>query len=219
MRIYLNTTSNKEIVPFDYQQKLTGVLHKWLGENVLHDGISMYSFSWLMDGKLTKKGFDFKNGAKWFISFYNDKYIKDIVRTILEEPEMFCGLVVSDISIQDSSDLELQDCFRFASPVFIKRRFSDNTRFYTFEDVEANELMTETIKHKMELAGLPADDTLKISFDLDYPMKKIKKVRIHNIDNKCSMCPVKIEAKADTKRFIWTVGLGNSTGSGFGAIY
>ena len=219
MRIYLNTTSNKEIVPFDYQQKLTGVLHKWLGENIIHDGISMYSFSWLMNGKLTKKGFDFRNGAKWFISFYDDRYIKDIVRSILDQPDMFCGLVVSDINIQDTFDSEQQDYFRLASPVFIKRKVGETIKFYTYEDKEANELMTETIKHKMELAGLPADDSLRISFDIDYPMRKTKKVRIHNIDNKCSMCPVKIEAKVDTKKFIWSVGLGNSTGSGFGAIY
>ena len=33
MRIHLISTENKEIVPFDYQQKLVGTLHKWLGEN------------------------------------------------------------------------------------------------------------------------------------------------------------------------------------------
>ena len=46
MRIYLRTTPNDVIVPFDYQQKIVGTIHKWLGNNEIHDKISLYSFSW-----------------------------------------------------------------------------------------------------------------------------------------------------------------------------
>lgn len=219
MRIYLSTTPNNVIVPFDYQQKLIGVLHKWLGANELHDFISLYSFSWLMNGKISNDGFLFNKGAKWFISFHEDKYLKDVIRTILNDPEMFCGLVVKDISIEDTVNLENQKCFRLASPIFIKRKIDENIKFFTFEDEEANDLMLDTIKNKMNLAGMPTDETLKITFDTNYSMKKVKNVRIHNIVNKCSMCPVIIEGRQSTKNFIWNVGLGNSTGSGFGAIY
>ncbi|MCI1648613.1 MAG: CRISPR-associated endoribonuclease Cas6 [Bacteroides sp.] len=218
MRIYLKTTPNSENVPFDYQQKMIGVLHKWLGTNQLHDLMSLYSFSWLMNGKIIEKGFSFERGAKWFISFYDERYVKDIIKTILNDPEMFSGLTVTDIDIQETANLQEQNYFRLASPIFIKRKIENNIQFYTFEDAEANDLLVETIKHKMELANLPVDETLKLSFDLNYLNKKIKKVRIHNIDNKCNMCPVIIEGKNYTKDFIWNVGLGNSTGSGFGAI-
>ena len=51
MRIHLSTSANNELVPFNYQQKLIGVLHRWLGTNELHDKISLYSFSWLKGGK------------------------------------------------------------------------------------------------------------------------------------------------------------------------
>jgi CRISPR/Cas system endoribonuclease Cas6 (RAMP superfamily) len=47
MRLHLSLTPNTEPVPFNYQHQLTGALHKWLGENELHDKISLYSFSWL----------------------------------------------------------------------------------------------------------------------------------------------------------------------------
>lgn len=219
MRICINTTSNNEIIPFDYQQKLIGVLHKWLGNNELHDSISMYSFSWLMNGKITTTGYNFERGAKWFLSFVDDKYLKTVVKTILDDPAMFGGLVVSDVSILEDPDLSQRSQFYVASPIFIKRKVEDNIKYYTFEDVEANQLMIDTINHKMELSGLPIDETLKISFDLSYSKKKIKKVRIHKIDCKCNMCPVIIEGKESTKNFIWNVGVGNSTGAGFGAIY
>lgn len=218
MRIYLKTTPNSENVPFDYQQRMIGVLHKWLGINQLHDLMSLYSFSWLMNGKIVKNGVSFEKGARWFISFYDEKYVKNIIKTILNDPEMFSGLIVTDINIQEKAYLQDQNYFRLASPIFIKRKIENNIQFYTFEDAEANDLLVETIKHKMKLANLPVDETLKLSFDLNYLNKKIKKARIHNIDNKCSMCPVIIEGKEYTKDFIWNVGLGNSTGSGFGAI-
>ena len=44
MRITFFLSSNyKRLVPFDYQQKLVGRLHNWLGENAEHDSISLYS--------------------------------------------------------------------------------------------------------------------------------------------------------------------------------
>lgn len=36
---------------------------------------------------------------------------------------------------------------------------------------------------------------------------------------KCSMCPVIIKGKPETIDFALCVGIGNGTGSGFGAIY
>lgn len=218
MRIYLKTTSNTEPVPFDYQQKLIGCIHKWLGDNELHDKISLYSFSWLRNGKKNGNDLAFRGGAEWFISFYEDKYVKKIIQTILSDPQMFCGMQVIDITICETPDFSNQEYFRLASPVFIKRRLNEkDIRFYLFDDPEANGFMVETLKHKMEIAGLPVDDTLDIQFDLNYPMKKVKKVKIHG-DIKCSMCPLIIKGKPETKAFAWAVGIGNGTGSSMGAL-
>ena len=99
MRITLKTTSNTSIIPFNYQQKMIGTIHKWIGNNEIHDKISLYSFSWLHGGKLVKdKGFDFPEGAIFFISFYENKYLKILIDTILSDSEMFCGLEVKDIT-------------------------------------------------------------------------------------------------------------------------
>lgn len=77
MRIKIKTTSNNSILPFDYQGKLIGVIHKWLGTNEIHDKISLYSFSWLLNGIMVdKKGYMFPDGAELLISFYEDQYLK-----------------------------------------------------------------------------------------------------------------------------------------------
>ena len=68
MRIYLKTTPNSETVPFDYQRTLVGAMHKWLGDNDLHDDLSLYSLSWLGGGKRRGAGLHFPRGAHFFIS-------------------------------------------------------------------------------------------------------------------------------------------------------
>lgn len=182
----------------------------------------MYSFSWLLGGEMIKnQGFNFPDGADFFVSFYEDGYLKILIRTILSDPEMFCGLAVRDITIVNQPIFsEDAQYFRLASPIFIKR-LQDGTRnykFYLYDDEASGMLMTETLKHKMEEAGLPEDETLKIEFDLNYPQKQVKMVTIHGVRSKASMCPVIIHGSPQSKLFAWTVGLGNSTGSSFGSL-
>ncbi len=223
MRIHIQTTPNTSIVPFDYQQRLLGTIHKWLGDNEIHDKISLYSYSWLLDGKMIKDwGYTFPDGAKLFVSFYEDEYLKLLVRSILSDPEMFCGLKVKDIIIADHPTFaDGAQCFRLASPIFIKRLQDENRnyKFYLYDDKESNMLMTETLKHKMQEAGLPEDETLKVEFDLTYSRKQVKMVTIHGIKSKASMCPVIIHGSLQSKLFAWTVGIGNSTGSSFGSLF
>lgn len=224
MRIHLITTPNTQIIPFDYQQKLVGTLNKWLGKyNEEHGKISLYSFSWLQQGKLAKDGLDFPHGATWFISFYDDKNIKTIIKTILKDPEMFDGMKVSNVTIEKTPDLSSRELFYVASPIFIKRFIkegeSSSDKQYTFNDSEANELMRQTLIHKMKIAGIGEDDTLDIKFDLSYSNKKTKLSTYRGIKNRTSLCPVIIQGNPETKAFAWNVGIGSSTGIGFGAIY
>ncbi|NDW13604.1 CRISPR-associated endoribonuclease Cas6 [Bacteroides sp. 214] len=220
MRIHIKTTPSIGIVPYDYQQRLIGVLHKWLGENNLHDLISLYSYSWLMNGEgKGKEGLSFNKGSEWFISFYDDTYLKKIIDTILKHPEVFGGMKVKEVFIQENPDFTNQEVFQLASPILIKRNITEDfEKHYTFNDEESNALMKETLLHKMKEAGLEQDDTLEIAFDLSYHKRKTKKVNIHGIGNIANYCPVIIKGKPETKLFAWQVGLGNCTGSGFGSL-
>jgi len=57
MRIYVRISINKQIVPYNYQHLLTGVIHKWIGkDNDEHGKRSLYSFSWLQNTSSTKQG-------------------------------------------------------------------------------------------------------------------------------------------------------------------
>lgn len=221
MRIILKTSPNSQPVPFDYQAKLVGCIHKWIGaDNEYHDKISLYSFSWLQDGKATEGTLTFPHGARFFISFYDEHVVKDIIRTILDDSTMFCGMEVTDITLAEAPDFAKRDLYYCGSPVLIKRKMENgSSRQFNFNDAEACQYMKETLVNKMHVAGLEEDDTLDIRFDTSYHKKKLKLVRYHAIGNKASLCPVVIHGKPETKHFAWEVGIGNCTGIGFGAIY
>lgn len=223
MRIIINTTPNTSgSVSFDYQQKMVGTIHKWIGKNNdLHENISLYSFSWLQNGRMQNGELIFPNGASFFISFYDETVIKTIIHSILCSPEMFCGMAVKDVSLIPDPDLNNRNLFYLGSPVFLHYRENKGKHYtqYTYEDKISSKLMSDILKHKMEIAGLPNDETLDVRFDLTYEKKRTKLMTYRDIKNKASMCPVVIEGSNQSKQFAWNVGIGNSTGIGFGSIY
>ncbi len=220
MRIHISTTKNTRLVPFDYQQKLVGTIHKWIGNNSIHDRISLYSFSWLKGGEKVSEALNFPEGATMFLSFYDDETMRKVIKSILDDPQMFCGMFVTNVTIEDIPSLESRELFYCASPIFIKRKMEDGEiKQYTYNDEQTSLLLKETLLAKMREAGLEEDDTLDIKFDTSYQRKKFKFVRYRGIGNKANLCPVIIKAKPETKLFAWNVGIGNCTGIGFGAIY
>jgi hypothetical protein len=51
MRLHIQLSKNTTIVPFNYQEQQVSKLHYWLGKNEIHDKLSLYSFSWLKNGR------------------------------------------------------------------------------------------------------------------------------------------------------------------------
>jgi hypothetical protein len=66
MRLHFTLTPNQQPLPFAYQHFLIGAFHKWLGHNLLHDDISLYSLSWLQDGTMRNGALNFPRAARWF---------------------------------------------------------------------------------------------------------------------------------------------------------
>lgn len=219
MRIHIKTTPNKELVTYNYQPKLVGALHKWLGENELHGRMALYSFSWLMNAKTDKEGLYFPEGSTFFISFHDDNYLKKVLKSITEQPSLCFGMEVKDVIIEENPDLSDRTHFSYGSPIFIRRLENGDDIHYTFNDKNAGDLLKETLLHKMDIAGLQVDESLSIRFDASGGKAKTKIIDYRGIKNRVNQCPVIIEGHPETKLFAWNVGLGNSTGIGFGSIY
>ena len=217
MRIYLRITNNKEPVPFNYQQYLTGAFHKWLGKNKQHDKLSLYSFSFLQGGKSDNGCLSFNNGSVWFISSWNIDLIKKLINGIKADPTIAFGMEAFEIILEEDPDLSKKEVFEVGSPVFVKRTIENKEKHYIFDDPETEILLTETLRNKLKTAQME-DETLKVSFVTDYLSAKTKLYDYNGIKNRANLCPVRIIGKPETKAFAWNVGIGNSTGIGFGSL-
>ena len=217
MRIHLKISAQNMTIPFDHQSLLTGTIHKWLGWNEEHERVSLYSFSRLVGGKAIKEGIQLGKETSFFFSSYDPVLIKKLISGIQQDSTMFYGLQVGEIIIQEDPDLSERELFFTASPIFIKRKTGEKIDHIIFDDPRANNCLKETLQTKMHEAGLK-DESFEILFDTSYQKAGTKKITYNNIENRASWCPVIIRGKAETKLFAWNVGLGNSTGIGFGAI-
>lgn len=217
MRIHLKIKTTNKIVPFDHQPFLTGTIHKWLGWNNEHGNVSLYSFSWLEGGKRAESGLRFEKETSFFFSSYKLDLIKKMVAGIKNDPSLFNGFIVSEIMIREEPDLSSRELFFTASPIFIKRRVGNKIDHIRYDDPRASVCLKETLQTKMKKVGLEKD-MFNIRFDLKSPHAATKKITYNGVQNRVNWCPVIIEGDAETKQFAWNVGLGNSTGIGFGAI-
>jgi len=219
MRLHLTLSQNTSPVPFTYQVALTGAFHKWLGENNVHGDLALHSFSWLANGKRAgKDGLNFPNGSSFFISAFDNELIKKLVDGIMKDPVINWGMEVTEMTIQPNPHFGEEAFFHLASPALIKRSLeAKKEKHYTYKDTEADGLMTETMLHKLKKAEL-ADEPIEIAFDRDYAKATTKLIEYKGIKNRTSLCPIIVKGSPAAIAFAWNVGVGNSTGVGFGGI-
>lgn len=220
MRLHFTLSTNRQPVPFDYQHYLTGVFHKWLGQNALHDTLSLYSLSWLDGSRMHHGALEFPHGARWFISLYDELLVEAIVNHALADPEVCCGMRVVRIEQQATPDFGPRYTFKVGSPVLAKsNEIKGKIKHYIYSDSEADATLTATLRHKLDRAGLSTPhNQATVSFDRTYRSPKTKLVKIKDTANRASVCPVIVEGTPEAVQFAWNVGVGHGTGSGFGCL-
>ena len=220
MRLQLYLTAD-QAVSFDHLTTLKGAFHRWAGhDEALHDGLSLYSLSWLRGGRAGRGGLWFRDGAHWSISAHDPQLIHALVGGVIREPDLGLGLRVRDAQLlAPPAFQDGEHHFRVLSPVFVKWETEQDkpADHLTYQDPRTDELLTATLRHKLRQAGL--DDTgASVRFDRAYAGAKTKLFRYKQVQCRASLCPVIVTGTAEQIRFAWCVGVGNSTGLGCGAL-
>lgn len=217
IQIHLSANDRRRLVPFNYHEKLVGAFHRWLGENSIHDDLSLYSVSWLGPGKVRSGALDFPHGTHFYISAPNRELLADLIEGVHQGQEVAYGMQVEALTLYPTPAFGDRQLFYTQSPILIKRRGEDGRQhFYYHNDDEAGNLMTETLQRKLGQLSLPTD--VRVDFDRSYSRPRIKMATYRGIKNKASECPVMVQGHPDAVATAWDVGIGNSTGIGFGAL-
>jgi len=229
MKLKIEFSKNTEPVPFTYVSNLNGYLHKVLGSNnEYHDDISLYSTSFLHGGKISRnmKYLDFRNGATWYVSSPDSQFIANFVNNVYQNTNFAFGMELQTVEVVEAELINEGEFYLFhtKSPILLKQRDFETRKniYFTYEDdvKTTSELMKSIILKKAEKAGIAIKPTdFDISFNYEYQQKKIKWITVKTVNNKTSVCPVFVRTtKPEVADFIYAVGVGHSTGSGFGFL-
>lgn len=218
MRLNLRLSPNTTPVPFDHLHQLTGALHKWLGENDIHDGLSLYSFGWLKKGQPAQGALSFPDGAVWRITFADPHRAAGLQSGMFRDPSLAFGMEVTEVTPQRIPDFTGPYRFRVDGPVLARKKREDGTRAHLlYDDPEANAELTRALRRKLAETGLDADEAM-VAFDPQEGQGQTKLARIKGVSYRGSVCPVVVSGAPEAIRFAWCVGVGDLTGSGFGAL-
>ncbi len=216
MRFYIRISPTKEKVPLNYQYALAEKSHNWLAPSANSEN-SLYSLSWLKGGIRHWNGYEFPEGAIWFISFWDMKFGKRLLSGLQNDPELGFGLEINNVEIKSSPIFGKKKKFALSSPVLLKKVIDGKEKYLSYDDPEANRLLTEIMRDKLDKAGFE-NSRIKIYFDPRYKLAKTRTMEYNGKKMLASFCPVIIEGEEEELTFAWSVGVGHCTKDGFGAL-
>ena len=216
-RIRINLTYPTTDVPVNNQHQMNGFIFSSFGENCkYHDRFSDYSISSLQGGTLKddKKTLEFKNDNPHFYVSGNNEFIEFAIKRFMFSDASFFGMKVKNLDSNfDFNVNEKFDNIITISPVLVKVK---GGKKLTIEDDEWLECLIDNCKKKLEYLGI-IDDTFRIEVVNKEKAKK-KSIMVGDVFNPSTMVRLKVFGKKDTRRTLYCLGLGGSTGSGFGSI-
>ena len=233
MRLHFSLSPNDAPVTFNYHRLLAGCLHKWMGDNHLHDALSLYSVGSLQGGRAENNALNFPRGASWHISAPDTEegheFLTKIAAVALGTKVCF-GMEVFDMHSEATPEFGSRRVFRAQSPVFVGSvQGDDHQTHIIYSDPRADAMLTQTLHHKLEKAGLGAlREGASVAFDRSYAHPKTKLIWVkqgstkdgvsRDFQKRASVCPVIVTGNPEAVKFAWCVGAGGLTGMGFGSL-
>lgn len=217
MRLKINLTNPTTEVPVNNQHELNGFIHTILGKgNPYHDTMSDYSISSLQGGKLKddKKTLRFESNPYFFVASQNKDFLDDFITGAMTRSASFFGMKFNGFDVGcDFQPNRYCDDIITISPILIR---DQNDRKITFDNPNWIDCIKENCIGKLKHHGI-VDPTFNIEL-IKTEKSKQKCIWVGTVFNPCSSVRLKVFGKKKTRETLYCLGIGNSTGSGFGAV-
>lgn len=201
-------------LPIVCQKELNSFIYRTLGDNnKYHDSFSDYSISSIQGGKLYNKNeLKFIDNPYIIITSLNNEFINDMIVGLEKRKYDFFGMKYKKMEISEFMPNKRFDIINTISPVIVKL----NNRKISID----NELFIQTLKQncidKLKHKGVE-DETFDIFIRNKHKTKK-KYIIVGDVFNICTNISLYVYGKPNTRKILYNMGLGGSTGSGFGTI-
>lgn len=223
MRIKVMLSSSNQELPINSQSIVNSFIHRVLGkDNIYHNRKNDYSVSSLQGGKWIKntENISFMNGGYITITSNDNDFLNTILLNLYTTP-FHNDIKVIGMEFVDEKMYNGWNHFATLSPFLIKERREDGKYTFltldmdNFEDKVKNYLINKLskINPKLDLKNFD------VKIDTNHKSNKIKKVLVKNVINKANQCQISINCRKEVAELIYTIGIGQSTGSGFGTVY
>lgn len=221
MRIVISFTRTNKKVPRN-NSIITSWFHKMLGHNKHHDNQSVYSISPLLGGTVEKdepRYEKFNRGGYIIISTSDSELIYDILSKSIGT-EIFDGMEAYKIDKIDNKfyNDQTEMFFRTTKSGLVLKSHTGNS-FTTLNDENFEELLNERTLAKIKKIN-PNIDTTDFKIEVvEHKHNKVFNTIMKNAKIPASNVTVKISGNKDIFEMLYDLGLGNSTGCGYGHIY
>lgn len=248
MRIIIRFTKNLEPVSYINQHLVNSYIYSKCLKNhrKYHDEKSNYCISGLYGGKLNKETqmLDFPNGAMIVVTSQDSEFITKIMLGAMSNKEFTCGMLFHTIDSVDEKFYNGCNHFATLSPIIFKNYTEYGYKFVVFEDKKFLSKANDNTIKKLNVLDINSfskyitnrikNKLIKINPDLDltnfkicakyHDKHKIKKILIKHdnikddVSNYANQIQLDIYCNKNIAEIIYNLGIGQSTGSGFGTI-
>jgi CRISPR-associated endoribonuclease Cas6 len=222
MRIKVLLSGTKQELPINNQDIVNSFIHRTLGkDNKYHNQKNNYSVSPMQGGKWVEgtSNISFTNGGYIIISSLDNEFINNILLCVYKN-KFYEDIKVLGLEFIDEKFYNGWNHFATLSPFIIKEYKDKNTySFITMNDADFELKVKNHLLLKLSKIN-PNLDFSEFEVKIERKQKdKVKKVLVKNVINIANQCQVSINCKKELAELIYNIGLGQSTGSGFGTVY
>lgn len=222
MRIKIKLSKTDKMLPINNQHIVNSFIHRALGkDNKYHDSISNYCVSSLRGGKWIKgtSNISLSNGGYIVVSSMDNEFMDKIILGVLSTP-FYQDIKVDGFEFIEEKFHNGWNNFATLSPFIIRERKSDGrNHFVTLRDDDFTEKVQQHIKRKVSKAN-PTLNTQNIKVEVkEHSKHKVKRILIKNVTNFANQCQISIYCDRKVAELLYNIGIGQSTGSGFGTIH
>lgn len=186
--------------------------------NELHDARSTYSLSPMLGGIRNANGEQFPNGGYMLFTTADDELMNKVVSALFSAQGTKAG-TMSYKNFEMAKDFHIHsdyDIVRSITPILLM----SSKRRITVKDKNFIELLTERCKEKLIFAGIEPLKAKTIKIELFHPENaSVIDVQYNETHNFASKVMLVVKGNREARRTLYSMGLGSSTGCGFGTIH